>query len=395
MSLSACSAPQSPLGDPTLPYPPETPVEVGEILHLPTGIRVSQQDMLRLATEFRVIFVGETHDNPAAHRLQLDLLKALQKKYPGRVALAMEMFTPAQQPALDKWAAGGSSEKEFLRESDWYSSWRMNYALYQPLLEFARQERIRVLGINAEKALVKVVGRTSPDELSAEDRGKLPVMDFSDPYQQALVRSTFEGHSHGGPEIDGFLRVQTLWDETMAENIAAFLKDPQNADTHLLVMAGGNHIRYGFGIPRRVFRRIPVNYVLVGSKEIVIPEELQDRFMDVEPPAYPMVPYDFLLYTEYEIAPEEPPKIGVLLDEADHRVTIRKVLPGSPGEEAGLQDQDVIVSLDGEPVEELFDVIYAVHQKQWGGRIQVEIEREGRAETVEVHFPEEGSFHGR
>jgi len=53
------------------------------------------------------------------------------------------------------------------------------------------------------------------------------------------------------------------------------------------------------------------------------------------------------------------------------------------------------VSLDGEPVEELFDVIYAVHQKQWGGRIQVEIEREGRAETVEVHFPEEGSFHGR
>jgi len=395
MTLAACSTPKGPLGAPSLPYPPSGDPQVGEILHMPTGVLVSEQDMLNIATEARVIFVGETHDNPASHRLQLDLLRTLRKRYPGRVVLAMEMFTPSQQSVLDKWVAGEMTEKEFLRDAKWYSGWRMNYALYRPLLEYARQEKIPVLGINAEKSLVKMVGRTPLEDLSEEDRAKLPEMDFSDPYQQALVRSIFKGHGHGNSQIDGFLRVQTLWDETMAENIANFLRNPKHEGTHLLVMAGGNHIRYGFGIPRRVFRRVPVSYVLVGSREIVIPEERKDQFMDVEHPEFPMVPYEFVLFTEYELDPDEPVMLGVFLEEEDNRVTIGRIVPDSAAATAGLREGDVILNLDGEPVAEIFDVIYAVRQKRPGDSVRLEIERDGQREAVEASFQEKDIPHGQ
>jgi uncharacterized iron-regulated protein len=46
-----------------------------------------------------------------------------------------------------------------------------------------------------------------------------------------------------------------LWDETMADAIAQFLK--KNPDRQMIVLVGQGHILYGDGIPNRVARRIP------------------------------------------------------------------------------------------------------------------------------------------
>ena len=131
--LGAC-APQSPLlGNPAAPYPPPTPPQVGDILHLRTGHFVSAEAMTAAATDSRIIYIAETHDNPASHRLQLDLLRALAQRYPGRTAVAMEMFTPAQQEVLDSWVARKIDEKTFLKS--WYSSWTMDFAYYRDILD--------------------------------------------------------------------------------------------------------------------------------------------------------------------------------------------------------------------------------------------------------------------
>ena len=94
------------MGDPQDPYPLAAPPRIGQIVHLPTGIPVSQAQMLAVAGDARIVYVGETHDNPASHRLELQVLQALAERYPGRVALGMEMFVRSQQPALDRWVAG-------------------------------------------------------------------------------------------------------------------------------------------------------------------------------------------------------------------------------------------------------------------------------------------------
>jgi uncharacterized iron-regulated protein len=63
--------------------------------------------------------------------------------------------------------------------------------------------------------------------------------------------------------FERFLQAQVLWDETMAEKIAQFVK--ANPDYQVVVLAGKGHIVYGYGIPSRVERRLGVGKVKMRS----------------------------------------------------------------------------------------------------------------------------------
>jgi uncharacterized iron-regulated protein len=388
LTMAACTSPAYPLlGNPELPYPPNRPPVVGDILHLPTGHFVTEDQMLAAVSDARLVYVGETHDNPASHRLELTVLTALADRYPGQVALGLEMFTPEQQPVLDAWVAGLLTEKEFLKQSDWNRVWRMDFAYYRELLHFARDRKIPVRGLNADKELVKAIGRQSPEDLAPELQARLPELDLSDPYQTALVTGIYGGHSAGDGMLDGFQRVQTLWDEAMAGNIAAFLGAPERQDWRMVVVAGGNHVRGGFGIPRRVFRRLPASYVLVGSKEIEVPAELQDRMMDVTIPPFPMPPYHYLVHTRYETLPPQV-KLGIMLNDEAGTVTVEGVIPGSIAAAAGVLKGDHVVSLNGEAIGESFDLVYLVRQQRPGDPGTLVVERDGQELTFAITFQE-------
>jgi uncharacterized iron-regulated protein len=387
-AVSGCVPPPPALGNPQLPYPGPQAPEVGEILHLATGVSVSEAQMLGVLSDARIVYVGETHDNPASHRLELAVLQEMARRYPDSIALGMEMFTPSQQEVLDDWVAGRLDEKTFLKRVRWFEAWGMDFDYYRELLDFARREKIPVLGLNAEKSLVSAVKEKGLAGLSDEERQLLPEMDLEEPYQRAQTTAIFGGHDQGGRHLERFLQIQTLWDETMAANIAAYLASPAGSEKRLVVVAGGNHVRYGFGIPRRVFRRLPTSYALVGTREILIPEEKQDAMMDVETPDFPMRPYDFVLYCAYEILEKTEVKLGVLLGTTEGQVAVEGVVPESSAAAAGLQKGDLLLAIDGEAIGDSFDLIYAVKQKRPGDSGTLLIEREGKEESVEVLFQE-------
>jgi hypothetical protein len=298
------------------------------------------------------------------------------------------MFTPSQQGVLDDWVAGRLDEKTFLKRVRWFEAWGMEFDYYRDLLDFARREGIPILGLNAEKSLVSAVKEKGLAGLSDEERQLLPEMDLEEPYQRAQTTAIFGGHDQGGRHLERFLQIQTLWDETMAANIAAYLAGPAGSGKRLVVVAGGNHVRYGFGIPRRVFRRLPTSYALVGTREILIPEEKQESLMDVETPDFPMRPYDFILHCAYESLEKKEVKLGVLLGTDTGRVAVEGVVPESNAEAAGLQKGDLLLAIDGEAIGDSFDLIYRVKQKRPGDRGTLLIEREGKEESVEVLFQE-------
>jgi uncharacterized iron-regulated protein len=386
LALTACTMAHEPLGNAESPYPLARPPEIGEIVHLPTGTLVREEEMLAAVSDARIVYVGETHDNPASHRLELTVLQAMDERWPGLVSLGMEMFTPRQQPVLDRWVAGELSEKAFLKEVAWGTSWSMDFALYRELLTYARDRHIPVVGLNAEKDLVKAVGRKAPEELSEEERARLPEMDLADPYQTAMVDAIYGGHTAGNNHLAGFQRVQTLWDETMAENVASHLTTCLDGSRRMVVVAGGNHVRYGFGIPRRVFRRAPASYVLVGNQELAIPQDKQDRLMDVEMPHFPMVPYDYLVFTAYEDLPGERVKLGVRMEDQDGKVVVQDVVPGSTADKAGVKSGDVIRAIDNEPVAESFDLVYAVGLHKKGDKAVLEVERGSEKLKLDLDF---------
>ena len=384
VSLTACTMTQQPIGNPEAPYPPAEPPAVGDIVHLPTGVKVSAEQLNAAITDARIVYVGETHDNPASHRLELQVLKAMAERYPGQVSLGMEMFNTSQQEVLDQWSKGELSEKAFLKNSGWYGNWRMDYAYYRDILDYAREHGIRLIGLNATREMVKAVGMNAPEALDDELRRQLPEFDLVDPYQQAMAEAIYAGHSQGDKMFDGFLRIQTLWDETMAENVVRSLAgDPGR---RMVVMAGGNHVRYGFGIPRRVFRRLPTSYLLVGSRELVVPAEKQDKLMDVDLPRFPMPPYDYLVYTAYESLPGERVKLGVRMKEENGEVVVEAVVPNSTAEKAGVLKGDMIIALDEVLIADSFDLIYEVNQRVSGDQASLVVERDGEQLRLDLSF---------
>ena len=405
LALTACSTSRSAmndhkhfLGDPNDPYPLAEAPKVGDILHMPTGVTVKLPQMLDIVSDARVIYVGETHDNPASHQLELQTLQGVEERHPGKAALGMEMFARSQQPVLDRWVAGELGEKEFLKESRWYDNWRMDFDHYRDLLVYARDHKIPVIALNAEKSLVQAVRSKPLEELTPEEKAQMPEMDMKDPYQRGMAEGIFSGHgSHGKLAVEGFLRVQTLWDETMAESVARFLQSPQGKERTMVVVAGGNHISYGFGIPRRVFRRLPTSYVLIGGNEIEIAPEKKGQMMNVELPDFPMVPYHFLVFMSYRELEKQGVKLGVSFEPAEsgRGLLVKGVLPGSNAERAGLKKDDLLVTLDGEPLQDSFDLVYAVNKKEVGDSSTLVIEREGKPMTLEVKYlKEEGKHHG-
>ena len=375
------------LGNPEYPYEPEREPELGDILHMPTGLFVDQEQMLEAAIDNRMVYVGETHDNPAAHRFQLEVLKAMALRYPGEVALGMEVFIPSQQEALDKWVAGELDEPAFLRSANWYKIWRSDFAYYRELLEFARDNNIPVRGLNASKALVRAVGSNPVEKLAEEHREQLPDMSFIDDYQQAMVEAVFEGHGPGGSNhAEGFKRVQTLWDQTMAENIVNYLDSDEGKGKRMMVVSGGHHVRFGYGIPRRVFRLMPSSYTILGTREIVVPEEKKHQVMDITLPRFPMVPYDYVKHVVYETLPEQGMKLGVMFDYSGESLTILKVLPDSNAEAAALQTGDLVTHLDGVAMADMYDIKYALQSKKKGEMADITVKREDQVLQLELIF---------
>ncbi len=385
LTLTACAMSQKPIGNPEVPYPPAVKPAVGDIYHLPTGVKITAEQMKAAITDARIVYVGETHDNPAAHRLELQVLKAMAERYPGELSLGMEMFNTSQQEILDQWSKGELDEKDFLKNVRWYDNWRMDYAYYRDILNYAREQRIPVIGLNATREMVKAVGGSTLAELDVTIRRQLPEFDLEDPYQRAMVEAIYAGHNQGDSMLDGFLRIQTLWDETMAENIVLNLAD-KKPEHRMVVMAGGNHVRYGFGIPRRVYRRLPTSYMLVGSQELVVPDEKQDKLMNVNMPIFPMTPYDYLVYTEYESLPGERVKLGVRMKEEDGKVVIAAIVPESTAAKAGVMEGDVVVFLDEVPIKDSFDLIYEVNQRFKGDVATLVVARDGERIALQVTF---------
>ena len=383
--LQACSQ-SSHQWNSEAPYAPAVAPKVGDILHTATGHYLSQQQLFSNLNSYPLVYVGETHDNPASHRLQLEILKTLQTQRPGQMALGMEMFNTDQQEALDRWVAGELSEKEFLRESRWFENWGGDFELYRELMEFCRDQGIPVIGLNATKALGRKVSMTALDELDSHIKEKLPEMDMNDPYQRQMIKEIFGAHGAGAALLESFQRRQTLWDETMAESVADYMQ--KHSGRRMVVIAGGWHVNYGFGIPRRVHRRLPLPYVLVGGYHLVIPEEKQGQLMDVKMPEFPMPAVDYLVYQEYEVFKARGVRLGVGLDDSDEEagLLVTIVDEGSVAAKAGMSKGDRLLRFDSEVLKESFDLIYAVKSRRTGDSAIVELKRGDEILVVEVNF---------
>lgn len=221
------------------------------------GTPASVSDVATAIAGADVVYLGEEHDDPVAHRLQAEWL-ALACAQAGKrpVALAMEMFERDVQAVLDEYLADTIREKDLLTDA---RPWP-NYASdYRPLVELAKARGIPVIAANAPRRYVSRVGRLGPsgvEGLSAQAKGFLapgPVPSASAAYAAKFSQAMGDGAGHtAGP---GLLAAQVLRDAAMADAIARHLAAHPGA---LVVMVNGKfHSAGHLGIPEQLKRLRP------------------------------------------------------------------------------------------------------------------------------------------
>ena len=174
----------------------------------------------------------------------------------------------------------------------------------------------------------------------------------------------------------------------MAQTVADFLKNPDNTNSKLIVLAGGFHVQYGFGIPKRAFRRIPHAYSIILPTVTQLPPELEDRKMDVEHVSIPLYSGDYAWKLEYKVLPESKVKLGVVLENGEHAVHIKSVSINSNAERAGLEKGDLLLAMDAIELKGVEDLIERLRGKNIGDRAHFVVKRELEEMTIEIQFLE-------
>lgn len=368
------------------PYRAPGTLAKGQILHGATGRLLTEPELLEYLSRYPVVHVGETHDSVDSHAVQLAILRGLAERFPGQVAVGMEMLRRPSQADVDAWLAGTMDDKAFLRV--WANNWGPNsFPYYRDILHFARANKLPVLALNAGNDVKNALRDNGPDGLDAEAAAALPEMDLDDPYHRAFIAGMFGGHSGGADRLDAFYRIQVLWDETMAQTAAEYLQSPAGQGKRLVVLAGGNHVRYGFGIPRRLFRRVPLPYVIVDPWTVEMPEEKREKLMDVDLPDLPLAAADVYWATGYEDLEGDRVMLGVQIENAEGGgVLVKGVLPESAAAKAGVREGDVIAAVDGVPVKEAFDLTYQVGLHKPGEKGTVEVVRGGERTSLDITY---------
>jgi aminopeptidase N len=303
--------------------------------------RISEKD---------VVYVGESHDRFEDHRVQLQVIKELYKIHPN-TAIGMEMFQKSSQQALDDYISGKTDERTFLKESDYFKQWGFDYKLYREILLFARAYKIPVIALNIRKDIVSKVAKEGLQSLADDELKEVPVyFDISDNEYKERLRDIFQAHGHTrNRNFDFFYQAQVLWDESMARNLDEFMR--ANPEHKVIVLAGQGHLMYGSGIPSRAFRLNGRSFgIILNSAEI------EEGIAD------------FVLFPPTVQLPESP-RLGVVLKEENKKVIIAGISSGSVAEKAGLQENDVLVSVDDTKIENADDLRIFLTLKKKGDEI--------------------------
>src|ERR1700733_7770419 len=253
--LAACGGTYGGKSAPT-PPPPQAAKQGLEAAALPyqildarTGHQVDEAAFWdKLATE-RVVCVGEEHPNPHHHWVQLEVIHHLAKHWQ-HFALGMEMFQRPFQGVLDDFAAKRIDEDALRSRAGWADRWGYDFKLYGPVIAAAIDAHAALLAINASKELTKKIAHHGIESLAPEEAAQVPDLELHDAAHRAWCDTLMEDmggsqahahkatetkpvdpkHTEGGdvademPSADRIYSVQVVWDETMADTTAKWLR---------------------------------------------------------------------------------------------------------------------------------------------------------------------------
>ena len=242
------------------------------VLYNAKGNKVSYEKMLKNLQKQDVVLIGELHNNPISHWLELEITQALSEKR--QLVLGAEMFERDNQAALTNYLQGKITTKGLDSSARLWKNYKTDYA---PLVNFAKEKNLPFLATNVPRKYASQVSRggfESLANLTSEEKtwiAPMPIAyDANLPGYQKMLKMMGE---HTSPNMP---KAQALKDATMAH----FLFTNWTPGSLFIHYNGSYHSEYYEGISwylKRSKADIKIATVAtVSQKEIdsLLPEHL-------------------------------------------------------------------------------------------------------------------------
>jgi uncharacterized iron-regulated protein len=260
------------------PSSPSTPPDAIARTYVPERVYDTQrkaftdfESMLADLTRADVVFVGEQHNDPNTHALEVAVLEGLLRRH-ATVGIGLEMFERDVQASVDEYVRGTSTEEQFLAAA---RPWPRYATDYRAIVELARTHRLAVIASNVPRRIATEISKhgIATVENLGDDRG-LAARDLecatSGDYYARFIEQ-IGGHAPPGDpksseaqaKNDRFYLAQCVKDETMAESVAEAVRNAPGPRPTIVHFNGSFHSDYGEGAAERTRRRLPGRRVAV------------------------------------------------------------------------------------------------------------------------------------
>ena len=249
-----------------------------EIILSKESRKITPENFTEIASHYDVVLLGEEHDDKAGHEDKLKIIESFTRYSSKKIIIGLEMLDSDRQSTMDEYLSG------FINHSSFFQSIKPNnISAYFPIIEFARNNGIPVVGTNIPRKYANIVSRNgleSIESLPNSARQFLPPLYQVNLYRQKdyekKIALAFGEHGHGS-SIANMTNAMYLWDTAMAHSIA----NSNPFKKYLFIHINGRyHSDEGFGITHRL--RMQGFSVLTVS---MIPEKQKDnadlRFADI------------------------------------------------------------------------------------------------------------------
>jgi uncharacterized iron-regulated protein len=353
------------------------------------GTDIAASDVAQRLRDTRILLIGETHTSRESHRVQFQVIEALHRAG-RRVIIGLEMYPYTAQPALDRWSRGAvggpapMSEEAFIKESQWYLHWGLHFGYYRDIFLFARDNGLRMIGVNAPREVIAAVRKKGLRNLSAEEARQIPAdIDADNAEHMTLFKAHFGGGdaTHGGAggtsesAWKDMLGAQAAWDATMAFHAVKAWREAKDERAIVVVLVGSGHVAYGLGIARQARRSFDGEVSSVIPIKVARGETTQVRasYADI---AWGVPDEPYLAYPSFGITP--------VTRSADQLQQVVVVERDSPAAKAGMTVGDIVVAIAGEPVtsREGFNRLSVAHE--WGDAVDLKLRRGNEEITVKL-----------
>lgn len=208
---------------------------------------------------------SERHDDYEHHKVQLKVLMTMKKVFSERsqvvserMSIGMEMFQRRHQMYLDKYIAKSNdySIEDLRRDTNWQETWGYDLLHYLPVLTYAQNNNIRILGLHPSDEEVDWVQKhglrdASLSGISTSDRK------HAEEFRRSSMLSLSGTDNKCQAALDAALmrqyEVQCFREEYMAETAA--IQMAIQPDGWIALLAGERHILGRNGLPFRALRR--------------------------------------------------------------------------------------------------------------------------------------------